>query len=82
MTNEYEYAERFADLMERHAGRRRGRVNILMNYLMGFVEQATEGDEDKGSSGNWKTKSWLSPLSQSTAQTQRGCTDASLLQRN
>ncbi|EPT7016821.1 hypothetical protein ACVR2M_004303 [Cronobacter sakazakii] len=23
-------------------------MNILMNYLMGFVEQATEGDEDKG----------------------------------
>ncbi|WP_105693503.1 hypothetical protein [Cronobacter dublinensis] len=48
MTNEYEYAERFADLMEDMQGDGVDAMNILMNYLMGFVEQATEGDGDKG----------------------------------
>ncbi|EOB9989574.1 hypothetical protein ACI0YF_001793 [Cronobacter sakazakii] len=48
MANEYEYAERFADLMEDMQGDGVDAMNILMNYLMGFVEQATEGDEDKG----------------------------------
>ncbi|MDQ9182483.1 hypothetical protein QBS63_10760 [Cronobacter sakazakii] len=41
MTNEYEYAERFADLMEDMQGDGVDAMNILMNYLMGFVEQAT-----------------------------------------
>ncbi|EOL9075011.1 hypothetical protein ACM92Y_001583 [Cronobacter malonaticus] len=64
MTAEYEYAERLADLMEDMQGDGVDAMNILMNYLMGFVEQMTEGARTKGSSGNWKTKSWLSPLSQ------------------
>ncbi|EPR9075823.1 hypothetical protein ACU9CM_000602 [Cronobacter sakazakii] len=64
MTNEYEYAERFADLMEDMQGDGVDAMNILMNYLMGFVEQMSEGEEDKGLTGNWKTKSWLSLLSQ------------------
>ncbi|ELY3414413.1 hypothetical protein SMW93_003626 [Cronobacter sakazakii] len=48
MTAEYEYVERFADLMEDMQGDGVDAMNILMNYLMGFVEQMTEGDEDKG----------------------------------
>ncbi|SPW12804.1 Uncharacterised protein [Cronobacter sakazakii] len=74
MNNEYEYAERFADLMEDMQGDGVDAMNILMNYLMGFVEQMSEAKKTKGSSGNWKTKSWLSPLSRQR-QTQRGCID-------
>ncbi|NHV08299.1 hypothetical protein G9X43_07865 [Cronobacter turicensis] len=48
MTAEYEYAERFADLMEDMQGDGVDVMNILMNYLMGFVEQMSEGEEDKG----------------------------------
>ncbi|MDT3650526.1 hypothetical protein [Cronobacter sakazakii] len=39
MSSEYEYAERFADLMEDMQGDGVDAMNILMNYLMGFVEQ-------------------------------------------
>ncbi|EGL71141.1 hypothetical protein CSE899_19484, partial [Cronobacter sakazakii E899] len=39
MTAEYEYAERFADIMEDMQGDGVDAMNILMNYLMGFVEQ-------------------------------------------
>lgn len=48
MTAEYEYAERFADLMEDMQGDGVDAMNILMNYLMGFVEQMSEGEEGKG----------------------------------
>ncbi|EGT4313474.1 hypothetical protein DOX48_08340 [Cronobacter malonaticus] len=48
MSSEYEYAERFADLMEDMRGDGVDAMNILMNYLMGFVEQMSEGEEDKG----------------------------------
>ncbi|ELY6216454.1 hypothetical protein SNQ30_002019 [Cronobacter sakazakii] len=48
MTAEYEYAERFADLMEDMQGDGVDAMNVLMNYLMGFVEQMSEGEVDKG----------------------------------
>ncbi|EPC1463933.1 hypothetical protein ACRV4U_000086 [Cronobacter sakazakii] len=48
MTAEYEYAERFADLMEDMQGDGVDAMNILMNYLMGFVEQMSEGEAGKG----------------------------------
>ena len=48
MTAEYEYAERFADLMEDMQGDGVDAMNIPMNYLMGFVEQMSAGEEGKG----------------------------------
>ncbi|EOL9006626.1 hypothetical protein ACOZ3Q_000605 [Cronobacter sakazakii] len=48
MTAEYECAERFADLMEDMQGDGVDAMSVLTNYLMGFVEQMSEGEAGKG----------------------------------
>lgn len=45
---EDEYVTRFADLMEDAEGAGVDAINILMNYLMAYVEAVTEGEEETG----------------------------------
>lgn len=46
--SEDDYVERFADLMEDAEGDGVDAMNILMNYLLAYVEAVTEGEQDKG----------------------------------
>ncbi|MDU7377864.1 MAG: hypothetical protein E7L09_05760 [Enterobacteriaceae bacterium] len=46
MRSEQDYVERFSDFMADAESDGVDAVNILMNFIMGYVEAATEGEED------------------------------------
>lgn len=48
MSAEEDYIERFSDLMEDAESEGVGGINIMMNYLMAYVEAMTEDEEEQG----------------------------------
>ena len=48
MSAEEDYIERFSDLMEDAEGEGVDGINIMMNYLMAYVEAMTEDEEEQG----------------------------------
>lgn len=52
MSAEEDYIERFSDLMEDAESEGVDGINIMMNYLMAYVEAITEGEKNRVSSGN------------------------------
>ncbi|EPE9477451.1 hypothetical protein ACSOR2_004032 [Escherichia coli] len=48
MSAEEDYIERFSDLMEDAESEGVDGINIMMNYLMAYVEAMTGGEEDQG----------------------------------
>lgn len=48
MNSEADYIERFSDLMEDAESDGVDAINILMNYLMAYVEAVTEGEKESG----------------------------------
>lgn len=47
-SSENDYVERFSDLMEDAEGDGVDGINIMMNYLMAYVEGICEGEEEQG----------------------------------
>lgn len=48
MSAEEDYIERFSDLMEDAESEGVDGINIMMNYLMDYVEAVTEDEEEQG----------------------------------
>lgn len=48
MSAEEDYIERFSDLMEDAESEGVDGINIMMNYLMAYVETMTEDEEEQG----------------------------------
>lgn len=48
MSAEEDYIERFSDLMEDAESEGVDSINIMMNYLMAYVEAMTEDEEEQG----------------------------------
>lgn len=48
MSAEEDYIERFSDLMEDVESEGVDGINIMMNYLMAYVEAVTEDEEEQG----------------------------------
>lgn len=48
MSAEEDYIERFSDLMEDAESAGVDGINIMMNYLMAYVEAVTEDEEEQG----------------------------------
>lgn len=48
MSAEEDYIERFSDLMEGAESEGVDSINIMMNYLMDYVEAMTEDEEEQG----------------------------------
>lgn len=48
MSAEEDFIERFSDLMEDAESEGVDGINIMMNYLMAYVEAVTEDEEEQG----------------------------------